>query len=222
MPVPPKPIAPEVIAEGRRLYEHTRVAVDDIAALMGISTRTLYTRIRKWKWRRRATRVPQDEPDESLAAATADAAPVKRDGGDASAGPPDTSAAPVQTAAPVHQTAAHLPTPALDLEGSVAVRVIRAVERQLNAVEKIAAKLNATPEHAEEAERAARALASLSRTLAELKTLRAASTVASKEDNDAMPRNLDDLRRELSARLARLVAGAEGEVSLGAEDGSGD
>jgi hypothetical protein len=59
MPVPPKYISPETMAEERRLYEHTRVPVHDICALLGISERTFYTRVEQWGWRRRMHRIPR-------------------------------------------------------------------------------------------------------------------------------------------------------------------
>jgi hypothetical protein len=54
-PMPPhcKKIAPELVAEGRRLYEQTRVPVPEIAALLGVSGATLQVRITEWGWRPR-------------------------------------------------------------------------------------------------------------------------------------------------------------------------
>ena len=43
-------IAPECIADGKRLYELTLTPVADIAATMGISRRTLERRIHEWGW----------------------------------------------------------------------------------------------------------------------------------------------------------------------------
>lgn len=43
-------IAAERIAEGKHLYELTRTPVDDIAAMMGISRKTLERRIPEWGW----------------------------------------------------------------------------------------------------------------------------------------------------------------------------
>ena len=53
MPPHCKKIAPELVAEGRRLYEQTRVPVPEIAALLGVSGATLQVRITEWGWRPR-------------------------------------------------------------------------------------------------------------------------------------------------------------------------
>jgi hypothetical protein len=65
MPYPPRPISPALVTEARRLYEDTNVPVRDIAVLVGLSERTLYTRIHKWKWRMRRDRVPDFELDQA-------------------------------------------------------------------------------------------------------------------------------------------------------------
>jgi hypothetical protein len=86
----------------------------------------------------------------------------------------------------------------------------RAVARQLDAVEKAAGKLGAA-RGSEQAERDARTLASLARTMSALRTLRAAAAGVTKTENDSSP-NVDDLRRELSERLSRFIAEDAGEV----------
>lgn len=201
MAVPLKPISPALLAEGRRLYEHTRVPVDDIAALLGISPRTLHSRIRKWKWQRRQLRIPQDEPEQSSGQA---ARPDETEDSASQDEPQDSQDEPQDL-----QDDALLE---IDLDEAVTIRVMRAVERQLAAVERIAARLNPQPEHAEEAERAARVLVSLSRTLAALKDVRAAAAAPEVEDDDTVPRDLDELRRVLSQRLDRIVSGAAGDL----------
>ena len=50
MATPRIEIAPELVAEGRRLYEQTLTPMHYIAAMMGISRRTLENRIREWNW----------------------------------------------------------------------------------------------------------------------------------------------------------------------------
>ena len=51
---PPKiEVAPELIAEGKRLYERTLTPLYEIAALMGLKRRTLNNRIVEWNWTRR-------------------------------------------------------------------------------------------------------------------------------------------------------------------------
>ncbi len=46
-------MAPALVAEGRRLYEHTVMPVRDIALKLGISNTTLQNRIDEWGWKRR-------------------------------------------------------------------------------------------------------------------------------------------------------------------------
>jgi hypothetical protein len=48
-----KEIAPELMAQGRQLYENTLTPTRDIAAKMGLSRTTLDARIAEWKWQRR-------------------------------------------------------------------------------------------------------------------------------------------------------------------------
>jgi hypothetical protein len=68
-------VAPERIAEGKQLYELTLTPVPDIAALMGISRRTLARRIPEWGWTPRSA--PHFAADRAhVATAPAAAAPV--------------------------------------------------------------------------------------------------------------------------------------------------
>ena len=48
-----KEIAPELMAQGRQLYENTLTPTRDIATKMGLSRTTLDNRIAEWKWQRR-------------------------------------------------------------------------------------------------------------------------------------------------------------------------
>ena len=52
MPAHKIQIAPELIAEGKRLYEQTLTLTSDIAAMKGICRETLNDRIREWRWKR--------------------------------------------------------------------------------------------------------------------------------------------------------------------------
>jgi hypothetical protein len=177
MTVPPRPILPDVLAEGRRLYEETRVPVDDIAGLLGIGARTFYTRLRKWGWRRRILRIPQDGPPPPPAVVVA-IADVPNDAA-APAAAPDTV--------------------------SVAERIQRAVERELHAVERIVARLKPSEQPAE-AERVARVLASLARTLQEVTRLNEAAVKPSKErDADPVPDDPDELVGELVRRMEEFT-----------------
>lgn len=87
-------------------------------------------------------------------------------------------------------------------------RVSRAVERELMQIEVIVGGHHIKPSQRTEAERRARTLASLAKTLGELARLRVGEQKA-KPDNDDVPRDLDEFRRELSRRLEQVVRGRE-------------
>ena len=48
-----KQVAPELIAEGKYLYEQTLMPTDQIGAKMGLSRSAFYLRVKEWKWKRR-------------------------------------------------------------------------------------------------------------------------------------------------------------------------
>lgn len=176
MPVPPRPVSPEHMAEGRRLYEQTRMPVADIAALLGIAERTFFTRVRKWGWRRRMSRIPYEDP-----ARTPDDAPAA------------VPAAPAAAAAS---------------DKVVAARIEKLVERELAAIEKIIARHGLDNDHTEQVERSARVLASLTRTLQEVKRLDANDT-RRKDDNDRGPADPDEFIRGLLRRIEEVAAREE-------------
>jgi hypothetical protein len=181
MPVPSKPVTAELIAEARRLYERTNVPVADICLMLGIGSPTFYRRLAEWKWRKRLERIPVHEPPLAQAAAQ-QAAP--------------TAAAP----------------DAADDGASVVVRLQRTVEREIAAIEQVLAKFGPNSGHIGDAERAARALASLARTLREIVRLDQPAPAPERPDDDnddRIPRDLDELRREVSRRLDRLIADAK-------------
>jgi hypothetical protein len=88
-------------------------------------------------------------------------------------------------------------------------RVSRAIERELSQIETIVGGHHVATRRRTEAERRARTLASLARTLREVMALRAGDRKAICEDDDPVPRDLTALRLELARRLDRLVAEAE-------------
>jgi len=87
-------------------------------------------------------------------------------------------------------------------------RVSRAIERELTQIETIVGGHHVPPRQRSEAERRARTLASLARTLREVRMLRAGEKKDA-EDDDAVPRDLTELRLALARRLDRLVADAK-------------
>lgn len=96
----------------------------------------------------------------------------------------------------------------------IAAQVQRTVERELAAIDAILARLADAGEPTPAAERTARTLASLTRTLKEVQRLRAAETdkgtatqvPAADDDDDDMPRDIDEFRRELARRIDAFVA----------------
>ncbi|MBB5047815.1 pyruvate/2-oxoglutarate dehydrogenase complex dihydrolipoamide acyltransferase (E2) component [Rhodopseudomonas rhenobacensis] len=84
-------------------------------------------------------------------------------------------------------------------------RVSRSIEREITQIEAIVGGSHLKPEQRSEAERRARTLASLTKTLSELRRLRAAEQSRAADD-DSVPRDLDEFRRALSRRLEQLVA----------------
>lgn len=95
---------------------------------------------------------------------------------------------------------------------SLVARVSEAIERELSKIERIIGNpTRVAPAQRIETESRARVLASLARTLKEVMRLREqerGDDNAKAADDDAVPRDLDEFRRELSRRLEGLVAGA--------------
>ncbi|EKS28704.1 hypothetical protein [Afipia felis] len=87
-------------------------------------------------------------------------------------------------------------------------RVSSAIERELTQIEIIICGTHVHPRHRTEAERRARTLASLARTLREVMLLRDREE-KNCEDDDTVPRDLDEFRRQLAQRLDELVADAK-------------
>ena len=99
-------------------------------------------------------------------------------------------------------------------------RVSRAIERELTQIEIIVGGHRVPAAQRSEAERRARTLASLARTLNEVRRLRDGEerTKAGDDANTTtLPRDLDELRRELSRRLAGLDESAAQEPAGGDE-----
>ena len=174
MAMPKIEIAPELIAEGRRLYEETDTPIEDIAAHMQITRGTLINRIREWNWTRRrytAAGLP--------AAAAPEAAQPETGCGDDAAAPAEP-----------------------DL--SFAERMQRVVDAQLAVIERTLKVLG--PASSAEAERTARILAAISRTVHEIKALAEGRDASHETDNDPVPGDIDEFRIALAERIEAFVA----------------
>ena len=86
-------------------------------------------------------------------------------------------------------------------------RVSLAIERELTQIERIVGGNHVKAAQRTEAERRARTLASLARTLREVMQLRAGEE--KKQDDDAVPRDISEFRRQLARRLEQLAAEAK-------------
>ncbi|MHB8272436.1 hypothetical protein [Bradyrhizobium sp.] len=100
-------------------------------------------------------------------------------------------------------------------------RVTRAVERELSQIEVIVGGHHVKPQQRTEAERRARTLASLARTLTEVRKLRADEHRVKPQDDPDRPRDLEELRRRLSERLERMRRGRTAPAAEGNETGGG-
>jgi hypothetical protein len=184
MPATRKQIVREKIAEAKYLYENTLVPVDDIAAMLGISRRTLASRVNEWGWRKRKTGA-QDVMRVRRSAANGRQMVVSK-------------------AMPRRGSGEHPQAPQDRI--ALAERIQAVAEREIAAVEQILRVLGASDPV--ETEAAARTLASLARTLRELMHLEILPPTCEPVD-DELPRDLDELRRALARRLDQLVAEAK-------------
>lgn len=96
-------------------------------------------------------------------------------------------------------------------------RVTRAIERELTQIETIVGGHHIAPRFRTEAERRARTLASLARTLSEVTRLRAQQEPDADDDAEARPRDLDEFRETLARRLEQMVAAAADRAAGGDE-----
>jgi transposase-like protein len=89
-------------------------------------------------------------------------------------------------------------------------RLHGAAARVMRAIETTSAQLTAKPNHLRETEMAARALGSLTRTLRELNELLEQHPV--KADDDPVPEDMNEFRRELARRLEDVIAKHEAQI----------
>lgn len=95
---------------------------------------------------------------------------------------------------------------------ALVTRMVRAAERQVSEIEE---RLAAAQREPGEREQDARLMAVLVKTLRELTALDALHEDAARQsanDNERLPRDIDDLRRSLSRKLEALVAVQEAEI----------
>lgn len=182
-----KQIAPELLAEGKFLYEQTLTSVEEIAARMGLSRATLYVRLPDLGWQRRRYS-PTAAADESAMGQIA---------------LPDGASAPA-TPAEVAQVLGDADAVTVEKKAALFARAFRAAEAQMDAIEAAMKVLHAAPAPFE---RTARALAMLNRSLRDILVLTKAdeAVLADEADNHAVSRDLESLRGELAQRLHALM-----------------
>lgn len=190
-----KEIAPELLAEAKRLYEQTLAPVDDIAGMVGLSRTNFYKRVRAGGWRgRRAKAAPfQFARALSGGGATLLAVPPAEQ-------PRAEIAAPDDPKSPQQRLA-------------LAQRLLAVVEVEMAAIERIATAVK--PLDQTEAEQGSRTIANVSRVTREIKELIQPEneTPADDVDNDPMPRDIDEFRRELSRRLRGIIEARRARIS---------
>lgn len=175
-------ILPEEIARAKHLYEDTAVPVADIALSLGLGQTTFMKRVKLWDWKPRNLRLAE------LDAAAKAEVPVEEIR---------------EIAAPAKKTLEKM---------SLLARVRAAVESEIVAIENVLSRVEAARLRSSDAERAARTLATLVRTLKELTALEKPDAKTGGEGQPESSdefRDLDEFRSKLAERLDRLRASGE-------------
>jgi hypothetical protein len=176
-------VAPELVTEGKRLYEQTLTPLSDIAAVLGITRTLLSTRISEWGWKPRRAHSRGVDIFHAMRGAAAALA---------------TAQAPTASATDL--------VPVTDQQRmALAVSIQSLVESELAAADRILKAVNAASP--DEAERSARTLASISRTVREIAALNQPMEVAPADEahDDPVPRDIDEFRYELARRIRGFI-----------------
>lgn len=188
---------PKAVDEARRLYERTVTPLGDIAALLGVSRRTLISRIREWDWPPRRMLGRRIELHHALrGAAMADATAAANDGSTPAAEPTASTAL-------------------AERQHATAVRILDAVDVELDLIKRALEPL--APKDPAEAESVTRSIASVSQALRDAAALIQPERPRQANDRgrDAVPLDIDALRSELAAHLEALIADAAGDAGAG-------
>jgi len=197
-------IPPDLLAEGRFLYEETLTPVNEIWAHMGLTRSTFFARLHELGWVKRRYCPPAQDT-----VAGCEPAPPAPEGGGADATKKETE---------------NKVTPAL--HAALSMRVYDAMQKQMDAIESIQRTLR--PGVATQSERTARILAILNKALREIAAITKSTETTPPDaarndpvptDNDPVPADIDEFRYELARRIKGLVEserGGTGEGSGGA------
>jgi hypothetical protein len=198
---------PELLANGRYRYERTDESLISIASDFGVHRNTFSALVEREGWVR-YKRPPRDlSPAAKLLAQANDLND-----------PPSAAAAPIEENTELQRPGSAENGPALPVPGDTIMRLHRAVLEELGAVEAMRARLKREPQDPADAERTARTLSSLTETLQKLQRLQCTLPETELKDDDDMPVDIDEFRRELARRIRVFV---ESRTERGHVDGAG-
>ena len=189
---------PELLANVRQRFEETPEPVASMAADLDVEPASLHRIARRYGWLRRNP------------APARDVSPALRILQDAQA----------LEAAPPAQDLSEVAAPP---ELSTIDRLERAVLAELATIEAMRAALGRMPQKPPGAQRTVRTLSILTQTLQHLQRLRANQTLTSEpasrndHDDDDMPRDIDEFRRDLARRIDAFVASRTDAAGAGGD-----
>jgi hypothetical protein len=199
---------PELLANGRYRYERTDESLISIASDFGVHRNTLRALVEREGW------VRYKQPPRDLLPA----AKLLARANDLNGLPSAAGAAPIEEKTELQQHGSAENGPALPPPGDTIMRLHRAVLEELGAVEAMRARLKREPQDPADAERTARTLSSLTETLQKLQRLQCTLPETELKDDDDMPVDIDEFRRELARRIRVFV---ESRTERGNVDGAG-
>jgi hypothetical protein len=199
---PRKHVAPELMAECKILYEDTMATTDEIGARMGLSRSAFYLRVKEWGWQRR--RYSSD----LMSAAT----PILPDV------PAETAQRDAQTGDAANTTERGAVP---ETRAEIYARACKAVGKQIDIIERVQATL--LPAHALQSERSVRVLSILNKALLEITEMsEPEESVPDDTDDDPIPQDIDEFRRELARRIRGLVDAERAAAGPGAGGGGSE
>lgn len=194
-----KVIAPELLAEARRMYEQTLAPVDDVAAMLGMTRTPFYKIVNREGWHGRRARSGTFHFARALS--------------------PEGAAAlmPMPAEQPRAAAAVNCEPIAPWQRAALAQRIMAAAEREIDAVERILAKV--APGDQMEIEQCARTVASVARTLREIAALNQPDEVTPPDeaDDDPVPLDIDEFRNELARRIHAIIDAQSREENSGGD-----
>jgi hypothetical protein len=199
---------PELLANGRYRYERTDESLISIASDFGVHRNTFSALVEREGWVR-YKRPPRD---------LSPAAKLLAQANDLNDPPSAAAAAPIEENTELQRPGSAENGPALPVPGDTIMRLHRAVLEELGAVEAMRTRLKREPQDPADAERTARTLSSLTETLQKLQRLQCTLPQTELKDDDDLPVDIDEFRRELARRIRVFV---ESRTERGHVDGAG-